>query len=63
MGGLARICKMYGSIKGESNGKIIVWLWDYVNDKSRLESEMTKEEIKESEIKRWELFKEQYKTE
>ena len=46
MGGLARICKMYGSIKViDENGKNVTWLWDYENDKPRLKEEMTKEEI------------------
>ena len=38
MGGLARICKMYGSMEAsDANGKKVIWLWDYVNDKPRLE--------------------------
>ena len=46
MGGLARICKMYGSMEvSDKNGKKVTWLWDYKNDKPRLKSEMTKEEI------------------
>lgn len=54
MGGLARICKMYGSIEvSDENGKKITWLWDYKNDKPRLKSEMTKEEIAESNKAKW----------
>lgn len=58
MAGLARICKTHGSIivKG-ANGKKVTWLWDYVNDRPRLKSEMTKEEIEASEKKKSELFK------
>lgn len=60
MAGLARICKMYGSIKvsGE-DGKTVTWLWDYANDKPRLETEMTKEEIEASEKAKWMNIKEQ----
>lgn len=53
MGGLARICKLYGSMEVNIKGKKATWLWDYVNDKPRLKSEMTKEEIKASEKARW----------
>jgi hypothetical protein len=51
MAGLAKICKMYGSmiVKDEVSGKSVTWLWYYVNDKARLKSEMTKEEIAASE--------------
>lgn len=50
MAGLARICKMYGSMKVRgADGKSVTWLWDYANDKPRLETEMTKEEIEASE--------------
>ena len=49
MSGLARICRMYGSMEAvDANGKKVIWLWDYVNEKPRLKSEMTKEEIKAS---------------
>jgi hypothetical protein len=54
MAGLARICKMYGSIEvSDANGKKVTWLWDYVNDKPRLKTEMTKEEIMASEKAKW----------
>jgi hypothetical protein len=48
--GLQMILKMYGEmiVKGQ-DGKEVVWIWDYKNDKARIKSEMTKEEIKESE--------------
>lgn len=54
MGGLANICKIYGSIEIVGNdGKKVVWLYDYVNGKPRLASEMTKEEISASEKAKW----------
>ena len=54
MGGLARICKMYGSIEvSDANGKKVTWIWDYANDKPRIKSEMTKEEIMASEKAKW----------
>jgi hypothetical protein len=50
MGGLAKLCKMYGQIDvTDANGNKVIWLWDYVNNKPRLKTDMTKEEIKESE--------------
>ena len=60
MGGLARICKMYGSMEvSDANGKKETWLWDYVNDKPRLKTEMTKEEIMLSEKAKWMIVKSQ----
>jgi hypothetical protein len=60
MGGLARICKMYGSMElSDSNGNKVIWLWDYANDKPRLKSEMSKEEIKANEKAKWEQIKAQ----
>lgn len=54
MAGLARMCKMYGSIEvTDANGKKVTWLWDYVNDKPILKTEMTKEEIMASEKAKW----------
>jgi major membrane immunogen (membrane-anchored lipoprotein) len=53
---------MYGGMTVKSNdGKTVKWLWDYVNDKARLESEMTKEEIMASEKKKWEGIKNELK--
>ena len=58
MAGLAKICKMYGSLEtADENGKKVIWLWDYVNDKPRLKSEMTKEEIAASKKAKWSKFK------
>ncbi len=58
MGGLAKICKLYGSItvKGH-NGQAVKWIYDYANDKPRLESEMTKEEKLASEKAKWTAIK------
>lgn len=60
MGGLARICKMYGSMKvTDRHGNSVRWLWDYANDKPRLETEMSKDEIMASERAKWEAVKDQ----
>lgn len=60
MAGLARILKMYGSMEfSDANGKKVTWLWDYVNDKPRLKTEMTKEEIMASEKAKWMNIKSQ----
>ncbi len=55
MAGLARICKIYGSMEVVgADGKKVTWLWDYANDRPRLKTEMTKEEIAASERAKWE---------
>ena len=45
MAGLAMICKIYGGmiVKG-ADGKEVKWLYDYAQDRPRLESEMLAEE-------------------
>jgi major membrane immunogen (membrane-anchored lipoprotein) len=54
MGGLAKICKLYGSIQVTGNdGKKALWVYDYANDRPRLKSEMTKEELAASEKAKW----------
>jgi len=54
MAGLARICKIYGSMEVSGpDGKKVTWLWDYANDKPRLKTEMNKEEIAASERAKW----------
>lgn len=54
MGGLARLCKLYGSMEMKDQyGNTVKWVYDYANDKPRLESEMTDEEIKASEKAKW----------
>ena len=48
--GLQKLLKTFGRMRvtGDDNKKVM-WVWDYKNDKPRIESEMTKEEIAESE--------------
>jgi hypothetical protein len=60
MAGLQRVLKLYGSMicEGEDGSKV-VWLWDYANDKARLKTEMTKEEIMASEKAKWTAVKSQ----
>ena len=54
MGGLSRFCKMYGSMEvSDANGKKVTWLWDYANDKARLKTQMTEDEILASEKAKW----------
>lgn len=57
MAGLQRLLKLYGRIEARSNGKSVWWRWDYAKDEPRIESEMTKEEIKASEKAKYELIK------
>lgn len=42
-----------------ASGKKVAYLWDYKNDKPRLKSEMTAEEIEESEKAKWQQVKSQ----
>lgn len=37
--------KIFGEMEFLSDGKKVIWVWDYANDKPRIKSEMTKEEI------------------
>ena len=53
MGGLARICKLYGGMDVTIKGETVKWRYDYERDEPRLESEMTKEEIAASEKAKW----------
>lgn len=54
MGGLAKILKLYGSMKvKDSSGKSVTWVYDYHNDKPRLKTEMTKEDFAKSEKAKW----------
>lgn len=58
MGGLSRLCKLYGSMEVVgADGKKVIWVWDWVANKARLKSEMTKEEWKASEKAKWETLK------
>ena len=52
--GLAKICKMYGTMDvTDANGNKATWFWDYANDKPKLKAEMTEEDIKASEKAKW----------
>lgn len=54
MSGLAKLCKAFGSMEiVGADGKKVTWVWDYLNDKARLKSEMTKDEIMASEKFKW----------
>ena len=56
MGGLARICKLYGRMHfREASGKEVTWVYDYAQDKPRLEAEMTKEEF--ATVPKWKQTK------
>lgn len=49
MTGLQKILKLHGEVKVKGqNGETVVWVWDYMNDKPRKKSEMTKQEIADS---------------
>ncbi len=62
MGGLARICKLYGGMEFvDKDGNKTIYTYDYANDKPRIKSEMTKEEIMASEKAKWIKLKEQLK--
>ena len=46
MTGLQKLLKMYGSMKiTNEQGKSVLWVWDYKNEKARIKSEMTKESL------------------
>ena len=58
MTGLQKLLKMYGSMKITNNeGKSVLWVWDYKNEKARIKSEMTKEELQQSEKAKWQSLK------
>ncbi len=59
MGGLSRICRAFGGLNVTAKGETVKYVWDYVTETPRLESEMTKEEIAASEKKKWELIMQQ----
>ena len=55
MAGLGRILKMYGKMNvTDKNGNKVVWVWDYAENKARLETEMTKEQWANSERAKYE---------
>lgn len=37
----------------DDKGNKVVWVWDYANDKARLQKEMTKDKITASEKAKW----------
>ena len=51
--GFQGILKTFGEMKVQSEGKTVVWVWDYVNDKPMIKSEMTKEQLAASEKAKW----------
>lgn len=52
--GFQRILKIYGEMEAtDSKGNSVTHVWDYANDKPRIKSEMSKEEIAESEKVKW----------
>lgn len=64
MGGLAKICKLYGGINFvDKNGNKTEYIYDYVRDEPRLKSEMTKDEWMASEKTKWSVVGEHLKKE
>ena len=58
MGGLSRLCKMYGRIDmKDADGNKVIWVYDYHNDEPVLKSEMTKDQFTLSEKAKWGRFK------
>lgn len=58
MTGLQILLKLYGKMEvKDENGKRVMWVWDYANNKPRLESEMTKEEWAASEKAKYNKIK------
>lgn len=55
MGGLRRLCKLYGRITIQG----VKYVWDYAQDKPRVEKEMTMEEWAKSERIKWLWIKQQ----
>lgn len=55
MGGLARICKLYGGMKVTAQSKTVNYVWDYVADEAVPDTEMPvgSERWQASERKRW----------
>lgn len=55
MGGLARICKVYGGLKVIVEDKTVEWVWDYAQDKAVKREDMPvgSERHKASERAKW----------
>jgi len=61
MGGLARLCKLYGGMSfTDKDGKTVEYVWDYAKDEPRLKGEMTQDELIASERAKWEGMKERF---
>lgn len=61
MGGLAKICKIYGGMTvTDASGNKIEWVYDYKNDRARLKKEMTEQEFVESEKAKYDKIKQIY---
>lgn len=59
MGGIARMCKLYGKMKiGD-----VMWVWDYARDIPVKEPDMTKEQREASKEAKKLLMEEQLKQE
>lgn len=56
MGGLAKICKLFGGIKVTSDGKTVEHVWDYDHDEAVTKDEMPvgSDRWKRSEKAKWE---------
>lgn len=61
MTGLQKGLKSTGRIIVQSGNESVTWVWDYANDRPMIEKEMTKEEIKASEIAKWMPLKDKIK--
>ena len=48
MGGLRRLCKLYGRLKIQG----VQWVWDYEKDEPRKASDLTKEQLRDIQFKR-----------
>jgi len=59
MTGLQKVLKATGKMIVQSGNESVTWVWDYANDRPMIEKEMTKEEIKASEITKWMPLKKQ----
>lgn len=55
-----KICQAFGSYEyTDTLGNRVTFVWDYVQNKARLKSEMTKDEIVESEKAKWSKLKDE----
>ena len=54
MTGLSKVCKMFGSMTVKSKGKSVMFVYDYIQDRVRCKSDMTKSELKANEKAKYE---------